>query len=112
MSLHVSKPVRMLLPCQLSGFNAPSTVCVVNYERSWIISINNAALPPSVGLLFCLLMSTAAATTEDSDIVLDRPHLSRHLDNGAAGMPFYIPLLNLLLSVAAPGCFMPKWVQN
>ena len=45
---------------------------------------------------------------------LDRPHLSRHLDNGAAGMPFYIPLflLLLLLSIAAPGCFMPKWVQN
>ena len=44
---------------------------------------------------------------------LDRPHLSRHLDNGAAGMPFYIPLfLLLLLSIAAPGCFMPKWVQT
>ena len=92
-------------------------------EASWLISrratINNAApLPPLLGG-FNILPFNEHRRRRYHRIIptlcsLDRPHLSRHLDNGAAaGMPFYIPLfLLLLLSIAAPGCFMPKWVQN
>ena len=49
-------------------------------------------LPPSVGLLFCLLMTATTAEAQTYGLA----EFSSHLDNGA-GMPFYSSPLFIIL---------------